>query len=316
MSKNAGKSDTKQAIALQREAVEKLEALGVPTVEAQQIALQNPELVGQLTAQQLGSSSFEDLQVDPRLQNAQYNALQQLAGLSQQGLSPEDIAQYNQVGRQAAAQAQANRETTLQDAAQRGTLDSGSLLAAQLSGAQGAADRVSQQGMQVAANAGAARRQALSDYGNMASSLRGQDFNQQSSVAQAKDAIKNFNAQNRQSVDQYNLGNKQAIENQRAATANQQEQYNKGLIQQKFQNEYQKAGGTAAQLNNLSGTYAQAGQNAAASQAAQNNALIGVGTSLAGAALAGPVGAKVASAATPTPSPYDVWAKQYDASKK
>jgi hypothetical protein len=40
MSKNAGKSEMKQATALMRDNVARLEAIGIPTIEAQKIALE------------------------------------------------------------------------------------------------------------------------------------------------------------------------------------------------------------------------------------------------------------------------------------
>lgn len=59
MSKNAGKSEMKQANALMRDNIAKLEALGVPTIEAQKIALESPELVDMLVAEQMGPSAYE-----------------------------------------------------------------------------------------------------------------------------------------------------------------------------------------------------------------------------------------------------------------
>jgi hypothetical protein len=85
MSKNAGKKEMKQANALMRDNVARLEALGVPTIEAQKIALQSPELVGLLEAEALGPSRFEEVSMDPRLQAAQMAALEGITGVTEAG---------------------------------------------------------------------------------------------------------------------------------------------------------------------------------------------------------------------------------------
>ena len=70
MSKNAGKSQMKEANQLMRDQVARLEAIGIPTIEAQKIALETPELVDLLEAEQLGPSAQESVQFDPRLRGA------------------------------------------------------------------------------------------------------------------------------------------------------------------------------------------------------------------------------------------------------
>ena len=85
MSKNAGKSEMKEANKLMRDNVARLEAIGIPTIEAQQIALSSPELVGVLEAEALGPSRFEQVTMDPRLQAAQMAALEDVAAFSESG---------------------------------------------------------------------------------------------------------------------------------------------------------------------------------------------------------------------------------------
>jgi hypothetical protein len=272
---SAGKGDMKEGLALSREAAEQMKRLRVPTVAEQEVSLLSPELVGLLQAEQLGHSELAGVSADPRMRNAQMKALEQLAGLSQTGLGVEDQYAFDQLKKQAAAEGQAQQAAILQNAAAQGTLDSGNALMAQLNAGQQQANRLSQSGAQQAAAAAAARRQALGMYADQANSLSQQDYSQRANAASAKDAIAQFNAQNRQGVNASNLANQQAIANQKAATQNQQQMYNKGLIQQKFQNEYQKAGGTASQLNNLAGQYSAQGQAAAQGQANMVGGLIG-----------------------------------------
>lgn len=280
---DAGKDEMEKSLGISREALEELKKLYVPTVEEQKIQLTNPELVGLLGAEQLGESAMAGVSVDPRMRNAQMKALEELSGLSEQGLGLEDQAAFNQLRRQAGAEAQAQQASILQNAAAQGTLDSGNTLMAQLNASQSQANRLQQGAESQAAEAAAARRAALQAYANQGNTMAQQDYGQKSNAASAKDAISKFNTQNRQDVNQYNLGNRQSIANQANANANQQEMYNKGLIQQKFQNDTTKATGVAGQTNNLANTYAQQGQAAAQGQAAMNSALLGTAGSVAGA---------------------------------
>lgn len=283
---NAGKEEMGQSTSMAKQAVEQMRALKIPEIEIQKIILQNPELAGMLEAEQVDGSALEQVSVDPRMRQAQMKALEELSGLAQQGLGAEDRAAFNQLQRESAAQAQAQSQQVLQNAAARGTLDSGSTVMAQLMAGQGAANRSQQAGEEMAAQAAAARRAALGQYAGMSSDMANQNFSQKAQVANARDNISQFNAQQRTGANQTNLQNKQNIENQRASNANQQEIYNKQLIQQKYQNEVQKAGGVAQQMNNLGNIYAGQGQAAAQGQAQMMGSLVGAGSSI-GAAYAG-----------------------------
>lgn len=307
---DAGKDEMQQSLKLSKEAAEQLKNLYVPTVEEQKILLQNPELAGLLAAEQLGPSAMENVSTDPRLKNAQMKALEQLAGLSQTGLGVEDQAAFNDLRKQSGAMAQSEQAKILQNAAATGTLDSGNAFLAQLNAGQQQANRLQDAGQAQAAAAAAARREALNSYANMSSQMANQDWSQRSQVANARDSINQFNAQNRQGVNQYNLGQQQNINNQKSANANQQEMYNKGLIQQRFQNQLGKATGTASQLNNLASNYAQQGQAAAQGQAAMTSGLLNAGLTLGTAAMTSPsgaagVGASGKGAGGAVPGSYD-----------
>lgn len=299
MSKNAGKSEMKESNRLLRDQVARLEAIGIPTIEAQKIALETPELVDLLEAEQLGPSAQEAIQFDPRLREAQIGALDQMRGLSETGLGAEDLAALDQIKRSAAGQAQAQKDSALQQMAAQGMMDSGSALIAQLGAGQAAADRVSQQGMQQAAQAAQARRAAISDSASMASNFSAQDLGLKSQQASARDAIAQFNAQNRQNVNATNIGSRQNIENQRAANANQQEIYNKGLQQQRFQNEIQKAGGVGQATGNLAGNLQQQAGAAQQAQQAMVSGITGLAGTLGGAALKSKTGGAGGASTTP-----------------
>jgi hypothetical protein len=278
---DAGKSEMKQANALLQQNIARLEAIGIPSVDAQKIALQNPELVGLLEAEQIAESGFEGISTDPRLRQAQMAALEEMSGLAQTGLGTADRSAFNELRRNAAAEAQAQQKGILAQQAARGMLDSGQTLAAQLQAGQSQANRMSQEGDRLAANAAEARRAALMQQANMSSGIRTQDYGQASDAARAKDLIAQFNAQNRQTTGATNLQNRQIIENTRAANANTQETYNKGLLQQNFQNQITKATGQNNATTNLANAYATQGANKAQGAANAAAGLVGIGLTVA-----------------------------------
>jgi hypothetical protein len=278
---DAGKDEMQESNRLMQQNIARLEAIGIPSVDAQKIVLQNPELVGLLEAEQIAESGFEGISTDPRLRQAQMAALEEMSGLAQTGLGTADRSAFNELRRNAAAEAQAQQKGILAQQAARGMLDSGQTLAAQLQAGQSQANRMSQEGDRLAANAAEARRAALMQQANMSSGIRTQDYGQASDAARAKDLINQFNAQARTTANAANLGNRQTIENTRAANANTQESYNKGLLQQNFQNQMAKATGQNSATGNLAASMAQ--QGAAKAQGAANAAsgLVGIGLSVA-----------------------------------
>ena len=277
----AAAAERAQAQANMEEAVRILEAIGIPSVEAQKIVLAQPELAGQLVAEQTGPSAFEQVSTDPRLEQAQKQALEGLRQRSVEGLTAEDLAKFEELRTGLKAQQQAQEAGILQSMAERGTLGSGQELAVRLNAAQQGNQSALNQGNELAAQAVAARREALSSMGGLAGNMRTQQFGEQERIAQAKDLINQFNMSNRQDVAGRNLAQKQAFLDNKTNIANEQERANKGLIQQNFQNQMNKAqaignartGQANAQLQSAQQTL-QAGQ-----QQAQGISNIGSGVS-------------------------------------
>lgn len=266
-----------------------LEEIGIPSVEAQQIALESPELVGELIAEQQEDTELKQIQEDPRLREAQMDALRNLQTLGEVGLTPEERAQRSEMLRQGAAQEQARQQQILQGMAQRGSLDSGASLLAQLQSSAAAGADSRRQAEQMAADVAGRRRQALAQAGSMAGGLSAEDFRRQAMTASAQDQIARFNAMQRADVNRMNLQARQAIENEKAALANQQQMYNKQLLQQRYQNEMDKA-------RTLAGVQSQGATQQANYQlqqgAAQAGMYTGIGSALgtAGMGVAGYMG--------------------------
>lgn len=296
MAAGAQNNATRQAAELAQQSVRDLEAIGIPTIEAQKIVLEQYQSQGQYTPEleeaiKLGDSNMLGVATDPNSRAAQMQALNKLREISDAGgMSLEDQAVLQKTMGNIESANRGRREAILQDAQQRGGYGSGTALAAQLMAGQEAAQQANQAGLQSAGSAQARALQAIQAAGTLGGQINTQDFNQQSEKARAQDAINQWNAANSQQVaaanaqaknlgQQYNLGNAQTLANQNVDTRNKQETYNKGLYQQQYQNELQKA--TAA-------ANARAGQATQITNAGQNAASLwsGVGSGISQGALA------------------------------
>ena len=279
------------AIAEARQAADRAAAqfagIEIPDVEKQKLLLEQFVNEGILTPEELQDTQLAGITLDPRYKQAQMDALKEMQGLGQTGLGAEDRYALSQIQDQLAAKNQASQAGVLRDMAERGTLDSGEQLAAQLSSSQAAAQTANQQGQALAAQAAQSRRQALEQASGMAGQLRQADYGQQSDVARARDVAAQFNAQNRYSTQQQNLANKQRLSEANVGQRNTQQQYNKELLQKQYENQMAKAQGMA----NAYGMQANTAMTAA--QLAQpKKGLGGVIGTLAGAAIGGYAGAQ------------------------
>lgn len=291
---NAQREAANKAYAAQKENFikmqEMLEAIGIPSVEAQELLLERPEYAGDLITEALGPSALEDIKEDPRLKSAQMDALSELQEIAKVGLTPEERAQRAEMLRESAAQGQSAQKQILQEMAQRGTLDSGASLIAQLqaNAAQGADAR--RQSEQMAADVAQRRRDAIMQAANLSGNMSQADIARQTNAAQAADRIAQFNTQNRNQAQSRNLDAKQAYANQIANLANQEQQYNKQLIQQRYNQEMDRwkslsnisTGAANAQAQNAQQIGAANAQQAAGMGAAIGNAATAVGGYYAG----------------------------------
>lgn len=265
---------------------EMLEAIGIPSIEAQELLLERPEYAGDLITETLGPSALEDIQEDPRLKSVQMDALSELQEIAKVGLTPEERAQRAEMLRESAAQGQAAQKQILQQMAQRGNLDSGASLIAQLqaNAAEGADAR--RQSEQMAADVAQRRRDAIMQAANLSGNISQADLARQTQAAQAADRINQFNVQNRNQAQSRNLDSRQAYANQIANLANQEQQYNKQLINQRYNQELEKAkilGNTMTNQANATANYANQMGAAAAGQAAGMGSAIGnLATSIGG----------------------------------
>lgn len=289
-------ADRDRAAKLRQDAIDAYTSIHVPTPDEQRIQLQRESSVGEYNPQlealyQQGPSAANDISTDPRLKQAQLQALSSLQGISDSGgMTLQDQANEAKLIATANQNEAANRGAIQQSMATRGMSGSGFELAAQLANQQGAATRAATNQTDIAAQAQQRALAAIQAQGTLGSNIQAQDFNQQAQVANANDIISKFNTSNSQAVagtntatqndaQKANLNNNQAIANTNTGFANQQEQFNKNLTQTQFNNQITRANGVSSATSG-----AAAGNDASANRTQQTWAGVGQGVGEAFAA--------------------------------
>lgn len=255
-SSNAGEDSSAAAI-------KALSEVKLPDIESMKLNLEHHVSQGIITPEEAQlylqeASKMADINVDPSLYAAQKEALGGYQDIiANKGLDATAQAQLGQIATQEQTQSRGAREAILQNAQARGVGGSGIELASQMQAQQASAGQQAQRDMDVAANAQQRALQALEAYGQLGGQMQSQQFSQQAQQAQAQDAINAFNTKNRQEVENLkvknrniaqatNLASAQSISDKNIDIRNKQQQFNKNLPQQQFQNEITRAGGVAS----------------------------------------------------------------------
>jgi len=281
----AAKGYADASAAAMREAAKRLENVNLPDIEKMKLILEAPNLVGELTPEQLGRTELEGISLDPRLREAQMAALNQLTQRGQEGMTEEDRIIFRQFMDQAGAEQKSDLANIQSAMQQRGMADSGTNLAAQLQAQQAGAQAAQQRSAQMAQASIQAKQNALAQAAQAAGQMEQQQFGRQSQVRSAQDVINQFNAANRQNVAAQNLGQRQRIAEQGSALRNQEQMFNKNLEQQQFENEMRKAGGLSQASSNMAQMFAGQAQAQAAANQGAIGGLISGGAALGAAAL-------------------------------
>lgn len=166
--------------------------------------------------ERVSGTAFDEVSTDPRLRNQQYQSLDALDEIIQGGgLTAADQAALNRIQTDTAQADRGRREAILQNMQSRGMGGSGMELLAQLQSSQAATDRQNQSGLDVAGMAQQRVLDAIMQSGQLAGGMRGQDFGEQAQLAQARDAISQFNAQNANanSLANANIANQMGLAN-------------------------------------------------------------------------------------------------------
>lgn len=266
-----------RAAALQDKVFQQWMQLHIPDPAEQKVAMERFVSQGQLTPvmqQAIAQSPTEFSKIVTSSQDkaAQNRALSELSNIGNQGglrLQDKSALQDARLGAQ--TRERSNRLGVADEMSRRGLSGSGYDVAARLSGQQGTADQEANAGLKVAADAQNRALQSIMGAGKLAGDYRSQDFNEQSAKASAADKINAFNTANLRNVNaantqaenysnEANLKNKQKISDQNTTVSNAEQQYNKGLVQQQFDNQVKQLAGATGQANALAGTTQKGGQ--------------------------------------------------------
>lgn len=323
-------SDREAAQRAAMDAVAEVEKLGLPPDQSAPIILKHFQAAGVLSPQMehdilIQSSKLGEVKEDPRLRDAQMNALQMLGQRARVGLGPEERAAFNKLRTQLASEEEGKRQQILQGMQARGLGGSGAELAAQLGAAQTGAQIASSQGDDIAAAAARNALDAMSKYGTMSGQVRGQDFDINSTRARAIDEMNRFNVQSQQGTQQRNVASQNAAQQfnlqnaQNIANQNVQVDNNELVRQRLAQSQYYQD--LAARAKMLADAKMQrsnilAGQAANTAQNAQN---IGSGVGAAAGAIYGQMTKPVAPTTQPSGyvGPYNAdFYKIYDELQK
>jgi hypothetical protein len=230
----------------------------IPLPELQRLLLQNPTWLEDLQASTIDAggdviykdsdaalaklstvdgTEMDNVSTDPRLKEQQMASLSALKELADGGgMTAADKANLSRVQNQAAQADKGRRDAIMMGMGRRGMGGSGMELLAQLDSSQAATDRQSEEGLNIAGMAQDRALQALMQGGSLAGNIRGQDFGEQSRVAEARDAIAKFNAQNANSNSQFNAGQTQQNNQFNTGNSLQTDMYNRdtGIGVQQF----------------------------------------------------------------------------------
>ena len=273
---------------------------GVQTPTAQQLSL--PQLQqyvqaglmtpAQATAYLQQQNAFNSENIDQTGTAAMQQALGQLSGIADAGPmgTPVEQAQVAQTEQQLNNAVQGQRGAIEQQMEAKGT--PAALIQAALENQNVGQDaqQAYQNSLGAQAAAYQAAVQALSEKAGVGSSLQGLQNTQANTVAQAQNAMQQFNALNQQQNSQFNAANQQQanayntqnaqnVANSNTGLTNQRTAYNATVPQQVFSDAMQKAAGMAGVNEQQANQYTSQGQQNAGTAASILGGLSNLGQS-------------------------------------
>jgi len=271
----------------------------VPTEQELTLALQRMVSSGQITPEMATTmyqqnSELYKANTDPKLYNAQLDSLSSLQQIGNEGgLTAIDRQKLNDINIEEATKLRGEQSALQNSMASRGISGSGQELAGRMMAEQGAADRMSRQGTDVAALAQQRALDAISKSGSLAGSMRDQSFNEEAAKAKAQDAINAFNTQLKQQTENANvqtrnqaqvgnLNQAQNIQEYNLGQANKEETSRRQAPQTVFEDRLALAKGRAGQSNTYAQSLGQQSANTAGNWGAGLKALsnTGIGESI------------------------------------
>lgn len=231
----------------------------IPDPETQKVVYEQLKSQGKLTPEMerdfiAPDSRMAQVSTDPRLKEAQFAALAQLAQLGEGGMDVKDLADIEAAKQRYLGQQAAQQQAVQESMARRGIASGGQEFSLRQQAAQNAANQMNQYEQQIQGEARRRALEAIMQQGQMAGNVRTQEFSEEAQKAQAADAIAKFNAQMRSATEARNiaarnqaqLGNlteAQRIADYNSKVAAQNAAAENALRQQAFENQYRRTAG-------------------------------------------------------------------------
>lgn len=275
-----GAGDRSAAVDAARSGQAAFQDIAIPDVDRMRLLLEEYASAGNLSPEEMQAlqvslqDQLSNVQTDPRLKQAQMDALSFLEKTGQGGLTPIEAAELARLRQQTEADSQSRIKALLQQQDTRGVGSSDMALAARMQEAQAAANRQAQGTSDIAGQAFQRALQSMAQGANLAGSMEQSDYARQAALADAQRAremadwqnrqdIMNQNVQARNTAQQFNLQNQQNLLNQNVGLRNTQQQYNKELLQREFENRMDRARGISGAAETASGALQRRGDSTA-----------------------------------------------------
>jgi hypothetical protein len=287
-----------QASKDRKKADKRLEALmneirGVQGPELSPYALEQYTNEGSYTPEEAqaalqAQSEMAGYSADPRLVQAQMDALSQLTDISKGGMTAGDRAAIQEARMEVGTDERGRQEAIMQNMAARGMSGGGQEMAARLASSQGASNRLASDARNQAMASQQRALTALSQGSNLAGNMRSSSLNEADRRAQAVDAINRFNSQNTQQVGMANvaarnaaaqdaLSRQQSTANQNVDMRNKMAGMSNDLAQQQYANQMTKVNAMAGTANNQANNQMQSAAAANQGRYRQTEGIMGVG---------------------------------------
>lgn len=256
-------ADRAAAQAAAKMAFQEIESVGAPPDLSEKILLKYLASVGVLTPEmehEIKRGVAQVISEDPTLRDSGMESLEGLEARSKTGLTAEDRAAYNAIRSKVQGDVEAKRQQIMQNFMARGQGGSGAELASALSANQSGADRASEEGDRISADASKRALEALVAGGQLSTQIRGQDFQVEKANKDYQARIDEFNDMNainrqtrntiaRNTAAERNLAEKQRIADYNAQLANAETQRQQAAKRQYWQDSM--ARGTAMANANM-----------------------------------------------------------------
>lgn len=184
--------DQNAAINAVKQGMEAYKNLQIPEIDKMKPVLEEYGLAGQYSPEDMqamvlsGQDQLENVSLDPRLRQAQMDALEFMQKTGTGELTPAERAEVNNLRRQTEADNTARMQALLQQQDARGVGSSDMALAQRMLEAQGSANRQAQSADDISAAAFNRALQSMASGASLAGSMDQADYARQAALADAR----------------------------------------------------------------------------------------------------------------------------------